>query len=228
MTTGRGAMPRWAPWLPAVALSAMLAIVGAEVADARTLHYLFKPFATLLIAAMVLCTPSAEFAYRQAVLVGLLLSLLGDVFLMLPGDWFAFGLGSFLLAHLAYLRALRTRGRWFAPGWPLLVYLVVAGGVSMRLWPHLPVELKIPVVTYVLALAAMAAQAASVWRSRRDTATASAALGGAFFVISDAVLALDRFAAAIPYAMVWILMTYWAAQWAIARSVAGYPGRMKG
>ena len=45
--------------------------------------------------------------------LGLLLSALGDVFLMfepVPGgpDWFVFGLASFLFAHVAYLVGLFT------------------------------------------------------------------------------------------------------------------------
>jgi len=210
-------MQRNAIWLSAVVIGAALAIVGAEVDGLRVLHYLFKPLTTLLIAAMVWMATTGH-GYRRAVLAGLLLSALGDVFLMLPGDWFAFGLGSFLLAHLCYLRAFRLRGDWFRPIWPVLAYGVVAAAVLACLWPHLPAELKIPVVVYVAALAGMAAQAACVWRQRPDRAAAAAAMGGACFVLSDALLAIDRFAIAIPLASVWVLLSYWAAQWCIARS----------
>lgn len=211
-------MQRNAIWLSAVAIGAGLAIVGAEVDGLRVLHYLFKPLTTLLIAAMVWRMATTGHGYRRAVLAGLLLSLLGDVFLMLPGDWFAFGLGSFLLAHLCYLWAFRLRGDGFRPAWPVLAYGVVAAAVLAYLWPHLPAELKIPVVVYVAALAGMAAQAACVWRQRPDRAAAAAAMGGACFVLSDALLAIDRFAIAIPLASVWVLLSYWAAQWCIARS----------
>lgn len=207
-------------WLATVVASAVLAIIGAEAEGLRALHYLFKPLATLLVAAMVLRMAAAEPGYRRAVLAGLLLSLLGDVFLMLPGDWFAFGLGSFLLAHLCYLRALRRRGGWFRPRWPALAYAGVAAMVLACLWPHLPTDLRIPVTVYVVALAAMAAQAACVWRQRPERATALAAVGGACFVMSDALLAIDRFAITIPLASAWVLVSYWTAQWCIARSTA--------
>lgn len=207
-------------WRPLVAISALLAILGAEVAGLHALHYLFKPLTTLLLAVMVWRMRSAEPVYRVAVLVGLLLSLLGDVFLMLPGDWFAFGLGSFLLAHLAYLRALRSRGPWFRPLFPLIFYVLVAGAVLAFLWPHVPGALKAPVAVYVVALAAMATQAACVFHTSPDAATRAAAWGGLFFVISDAVLATDKFALPIPHVSVIVLLTYWVAQWGIARSVA--------
>ena len=207
-------------WRPLVGISALLAILGAEAVGLLGLHYLFKPLTTLLIALMVWRLPAHEPVYRKSVLIGLLLSLLGDVFLMLPGDWFAFGLGSFLLAHLAYLRALRSRGAWFKPVLPLLGYVLIAGGVLAYLWPHVPGELKAPVAVYVIALAAMAAQAACVFHARPGIAARSAAWGGLFFVVSDALLAIDKFASPIPHAAAWVLATYWLAQWSIARSVS--------
>lgn len=42
------------------------------------------------------------------------------------------------------------------------------------------------------------------------------ALGGALFMSSDALLAIDRFAQPLPLSALWILATYWAAQWCIA------------
>ena len=208
------------PWITAIVASATLAIVGAEIAGLRGSHYVFKPLTTLLILAMVLRLPRTGFAgYRSLVVVGLLLSTLGDVFLMLPFDGFVFGLGSFLLAHIAYLAALRKRGGWWRVRWPLLAYAVMASLVFAQLWPGLPRELKAPVIVYVIALAGMAAQAASVWREHPGRATRAAAIGGAGFVASDALLALDRFSTPIPIASVWVLATYWIAQWCIARSV---------
>ncbi|WP_251055590.1 lysoplasmalogenase family protein, partial [Lysobacter sp. ISL-54] len=115
-------------WIAAIAVSAILAIAGAYFAP--WLHYLFKPLTTLLIAAMVWrYGGDAEPGYRRAILIGLLLSACGDVFLMLPGDWFVFGLGSFLCAHLAYLAGLCGRARLFAVAWPLPAYAALAAGV---------------------------------------------------------------------------------------------------
>ena len=216
-------------WTAAIVASAALAILGAEVAGLRGLHYVFKPLTTLLILAMALRLSSGGPAgYRRLIVVGLLLSTLGDVFLVLPFDGFVFGLGSFLLAHIAYLVALRKRDGWWRVRWPLLAYALVASLVFVRLWPGLPDELKVPVIVYVIALAGMAAQAASVWREHRTGITRVAAVGGAFFVASDALLALDRFSAPIPMASVWVLTTYWIAQWCIARSVGGAGGQKPG
>lgn len=202
-----------------VAASAALAIVGAYWPAMPWLHWIFKPLTTLLIAAMVLRTPSSLPRYRVWLLVGLALSTAGDVFLMLPVDAFVAGLASFLLAHVAYLLALGQRERLFAAAWPFAVYAVVAGLVLSQLWPGLPGELRVPVVVYVVVLAAMAAQALAVWWRRRDGVATCGAWGGACFVLSDALLAWDRFVAPFAAASFAVLASYWLAQWGLARSV---------
>lgn len=215
-------------WIVAVAIAAVLAVAGAMSPELRWLHYLCKPLATLLIAAMVFASSGGSVPYRRAVLVGLLLSALGDVFLMLVPksdgpDWFVFGLASFLLAHIAYLFAFCGRAKLFARWWPFAVYALVAIAVSIVLRPHLPDALRWPVYAYVLVLSAMAAQAAAMWARSPDRSTASAALGGAFFVASDATLALDRFVAPFPIAVAAVLATYWIAQLLIGLSATRGP-----
>lgn len=203
----------------AIAISAVLAIAGAYVGDPRWLHLIFKPLTTLLIVALALSFAGSEAGYRRAIVVGLLLSTLGDVFLMLSPDLFVCGLASFLFAHLAYVVAFTRRARLGVVWWPFVAYAVVAGAVLAILWPSLPAQLRIPVVIYVVVLAGMAAQAAAVWRHRRGRATALAALGGGVFVLSDAVLAIDRFAVPFAAAGFVVLACYWLAQTLIALSV---------
>jgi uncharacterized membrane protein YhhN len=73
------------------------------------------------------------------------------------------------------------------------------------------------VIAYVVVLTGMAAFAFGA----RERGGAGLAIGGALFVLSDGLLAWDRFASAVPLASLWVLATYWAAQWCIARSIAG-------
>lgn len=206
-----------------VAACAALAIAGAYWLATPWLHWLFKPLTTLVIVWTVWRAETSLPRYRRWLLAGLLLSTVGDVFLMLPVDAFVPGLASFLLAHLAYLLALRQREPWFAAAWPLLAYALVASVVLGQLWPGLPVLLRAPVIVYVAVLAAMAAHALTVWWRHRDTASASAAWGGACFVLSDALLAWDRFVAPFAVAAAAVLASYWLAQWGLARSLPRGP-----
>jgi uncharacterized membrane protein YhhN len=71
----------------------------------------------------------------------------------------------------------------------------------------------------------MAAQATSVWLAHRDRADVArwrtVALGGALFVLSDAILATDKFVGGVPLPTLWTLSIYWLAQWFIARAAVG-------
>jgi uncharacterized membrane protein YhhN len=206
-------------WTVAVAAAAVLAILGALLPDLRALHYVGKPLATLTIAALVWRAADADPRYRRAVLFGLFASTLGDIWLMLPFDAFVAGLASFLVAHLAYLFAFTRRRPLWPLRWPWLAYAVLAAAVLALLWPSLPDALRAPVVVYVIALAAMAAQAATVATERGTPGALLAGCGGFSFVVSDALLAIDRFHAPLPAAALWVLASYWVAQFLIGRSV---------
>ena len=207
--------------LPAATLlSAALAIAAGVGVLPVVWLFVFKPLTTVLVIVHAWRRDGGKPTLRRAVLAGLVLSLGGDVALLWPKQGFLPGLICFLLAHLCYLlaftRAARLAARWV----PFVFYAVVAGGILSQLWPGVPPALRIPVVAYVLCLAAMAAQAAVVWRVSRHNGgakrAAGLALGGLLFVASDALLATNKFHTALPMASVWILSTYWAAQWCIA------------
>jgi uncharacterized membrane protein YhhN len=193
-------------------LSAALAIFGGVTAQ-PWLVYVFKPLTTLLVLAHAWPRGRATPGLRRWVLLGLLFSLLGDVALMWPERGFIVGLLAFLLAHLCYLWAFTRGVRLAAWPWGFVFYALLAGAILSRLWPGVPAELRPPVVAYVLCLATMGAQTAVLWRRQ---GAALLALGGLLFVISDALLATNKFAGPLPLASLWVLVTYWSAQWCIA------------
>jgi uncharacterized membrane protein YhhN len=208
-------------WLPALTIAcAMLAIAnGTWALDHRALLFVFKPLTTLLIIVHAwrrgIDTPQV----RRLVIAGLLLSLLGDVLLLWPQEGFVPGLVAFLVAHVIYIRAFTRQHRFAAQPAALAAYALVAGAILAFLWSHVPPGLRIPVAAYVLALTAMAAQTAVVGLATHGEGRLRAhglMLGGALFMASDAVLAVNRFALPLPAAGLWILATYWAAQWLIA------------
>ena len=85
---------------PLAILSAALHI-RAEHYGPRYHVYLFKPLTMAFILLMAVRAGWPDLSrYKVAILAGLVCSLAGDVFLMLPSDRFIAGLVSFLLAHL--------------------------------------------------------------------------------------------------------------------------------
>lgn len=205
--------------LAAVTLCALAAVCGAYGLPGRWLHWLGKPLATAGLLLLAARGRSAAPRYRGGVLAGLALSLLGDVLLMWPRDLFAAGLGAFLLAHLAYLAAFTADARPAVRRAPFVVYAAAAAGLTSLLWPGIPPALRLPVLIYVAALSAMAAQAAARALVASTPAARCAALGAALFVLSDASLALDRFRWPFAAADALVLASYWLAQALIALSV---------
>ena len=212
---------------PQLALDAVAVLVAVLAIRAHYLEdrqrwqvYAFKPLATLLILALALSLSPARPDYQWAIAAGLVLSTAGDVFLMLPRDRFVAGLASFLLAHLCYLRAFSIEVP-FGAGLLLWLPFFAAGGMVVALvWPGLKPALRGPVVVYVIVIAAMAGQATGRWYAAGSAVALAAAVGAGLFVVSDAVLAIDRFRWPFRAARAVTLATYWAAQLLIAISVS--------
>ena len=220
------------PWVMLSVLAplvAVLAIAGAALgADGRWRYLIAKPLATILLLGFAWAAPQRVSArYRRAIGIGLVWSLVGDVFLMFPG-YFVFGLVAFLIAHLAYIYAFTEDVRLFARPLTSFGGVILAALIVYLLWPGVPEALRIPVIAYGVALSTMAAQAITRVQvlGRTDPLAASArfaAIGACIFMVSDTFLAYGRFRGELPLAAVLVLGTYYAAQWFIARSVQARP-----
>ena len=192
-------------------------------------HWLFKPltmvFALVLVAASAYSTSarglfdSKTWLLLAAALAG---SLAGDVFLMFQG-FFIPGLVSFLVAHLFYVALFKRGQAWFPHRGALAATLGIGVGMYAFLWMGgLPPALRVPVAAYVLVIALMAAQAMGRATVLRSGPALRVALGAGCFMLSDSLLATDRFVTPLPWAPVWVLSTYYAAQMLI---VSGWLAR---
>lgn len=186
-----------------------------------SLHVVFKPLALMILVAFAWTRVRAMTAPRGFLLLlaGLVASLAGDVLLMWP-QLFVPGLVCFLLAHLAYI-ALFAVGVGTFPRRGALGATLSVGGLMYAFlwWGGLPAALRIPVGMYVLVIACMAAQALGRAAVLGDTPARQVALGACLFMLSDALLATNRFVHPLPIASLWVLASYYAAQWLIAAKV---------
>ena len=187
---------------------------------ADRLHYVLKPLTTVLIAGIAFAIPAPiSDTYRWLVILGIMLSLAGDLFLMLPDDrYFIFGLASFLVAHLFYIGAYRSRGDFGFTWWLALLYLAYTAALLYLLWPAIA-AVRIPVIVYASVLMVMGWQAAEMWLRWSDLSALAAMLGAILFLLSDSALALNKFRAPIRQSSIVVMSTYWAAQLLIAWSV---------
>lgn len=175
----------------------------------RRVEWVTKPSVMVaLIAAAIVLTP-LDGAVRAWVIVGLVFSLAGDVFLMLPRERFVQGLASFFVAHVAYIVAFVL----VATSWPGAVIGAVAavGGLAVIGRPIVAAvrrdepALVAPVVAYMAVISAMVVTACATTR-------AWMIVGALAFFVSDGVLATNKFARRIPGARFTIMSTYHAAQ----------------
>ena len=194
--------------------------IRAEYRGARWQVYIFKPLTTSLILLMAWLTPvSISPFYKYAVAAGLIFSLGGDVFLMLPNDSFVAGLVSFLVGHLCYIVAFTSVGGFYTSVWGLLPFLLYGLIIAAILLPSVPGPLRAPVTAYILVILVMAWQALGSWTYTGQSGALLAFVGATLFVVSDSVLAIDRFRVKFKAARLTVLSTYFLAQWLIALSV---------
>lgn len=185
------------------------------------LHLVTKPLALavgIAIAWMRGRTPQAEGRFGLLLLAGLAASLAGDVFLMLGAHLFVPGLASFLVAHLFYIALFASGVGLFPRLWAVAATLAVGAAMYAFLWTSgLPSGLRVPVGLYVVVIASMAAQAIGRAAVLRDAPARAVALGAVVFMLSDSLLAFNRFVAPLPLASLWVLATYYVVQWLILR-----------
>ena len=122
------------------------------------------------------------------IVIGLGLSAIGDLALSRDGDRaFLIGLGSFALAHLAYILLFAA----LATGWPAILpgIVLIAYAISSEVWlaPHTG-EMRSAVRLYVVLITGMGLSALAL-----PTAMSPALIGAGAFMASDTLLAIQLF-----------------------------------
>jgi len=201
----------------ATAFSAVLTIRAREQTRKVPL-YVFKPLTLILIIVSALVKRADHTAYFYGIMAGLVFCLLGDIFLMFPEQRFTAGLGSFLIGHILYTVAFVSDvGFGFSPI-VLCPFAVYGFWMCKILFPHLG-RMKLPVLIYTAVLLIMAWQAWERWLGAGQNLALLASTGAFLFVVSDSVLAINRFRGKFRYAQTIILSTYYAAQMFIVWSL---------
>lgn len=208
----------------AVALLLVLTFVVAAVdwvavyAKLRPLEFLAKPLTMVVLIGAVLAMSVDSSAARASFLAALVLSLIGDVFLMTKRDeLFVFGLASFLLGHIAYIVGLwflGVSGLWFLIGVVVVTIAVVTIGLrvvnGVRRGDHS--DLTVPVIAYMGAISLMVASAFGTHRP-------FAIVGACLFYASDALIAWNRFIEPKAWGEIAIIVTYHLGQIGLALSL---------
>ena len=184
-------------------------------------HYIFK--ALLIPALIMLWRTSDGYGGKYILLIGLIFSWLGDVLLMLEPQhklFFIFGLAAFLTTHIFYIVFFlkKRTGRSLLAKQPWWLILVPAYGVGLVwfLYPKLG-DLRIPVIAYATVICTMLLCSIHVFGKINRRAGWLYCFGAIFFVVSDSLLALNKFYQPYPYAGPLVMVTYCLAQFLIVR-----------
>ena len=165
----------------------------------KTLEYAAKPLALVALIGVALTLVPEDESTRTWFVAALVLSLAGDVFLMLPRDLFVAGLASFLLAHLAYIGGLGEAWPWLLP--VAVVAAAVGTPIVRALRRDGHNDLLGPVLLYMAAISVMVACAIGEGDPR-------AIVGAGLFMFSDSLIAWNRFVRPLAWAPVTIMVTY--------------------
>jgi uncharacterized membrane protein YhhN len=206
-------------WLLLVLFLAVAAVDWAAVhLGSKPVEYVAKPGCMLLLIAAALAIDPADGAARVLLVLALVASTAGDVFLMLPGpqpsaggpNLFVAGLASFLLAHVLYVLGFVVEGVALAGlalgAIPVALMVILVGqrvltGVQGSDEP----ELTEPVTAYIGVISAMLLFAFG-------TQDVRAAAGALLFAGSDSLIAWERFIKERPWGPMVIIVTYHLAQ----------------
>ncbi|MGH0035818.1 MAG: lysoplasmalogenase [Myxococcota bacterium] len=182
-------------WVPFALWTAfwLVALLASGWRGLRPGVWVAKPLASAGFIAAALACGATESPYGLAILTALVLSMLGDV-LLIPegsGPFFLAGLVSFLLGHLGFAVAFVVSGVSL-PG-AAIAAVAIAGPVwAVLRWlrPHVPDDMKIPVMAYVGVISAMVVTAAGATAAG---GTPTMLAGAVLFYLSDLGVARDRF-----------------------------------
>jgi uncharacterized membrane protein YhhN len=179
----------------------------------------------LLILFFFLATKGTQNIFRNLVLLGLLFSWMGDVVLLFQErnpNFFLGGLVSFLIAQICYTLAFRQISTHHSPtliqekGWMLIPFLVYGMGFYFLIKGGLG-TMRIPVIIYEVVILLMGITAMN--RSRRvgDSSFIFVFAGALCFILSDSLLAVNKFSQPLPFSGFFIMLTYIMAQYLIIR-----------
>lgn len=179
---------------------------------------LLLPFKLLPMILIILYAykqiSSIASGYEKMILFGLLFCALGDALIIFS---FLFGLAAFLVGHLFYIVAFINHWHFSWPKFisiiPIVSYALFFGYVlTSTLSQDGKSEFIIPVICYILAISTMAMTAIM-------TGSTFAIFGSVLFIVSDTILAWNKFISTIPFSSEWIMLTYYGAQFLIASTL---------
>lgn len=201
-----------------------------EFLQIKWIDYSFKPLIMIWIGGFFLIhKKNIDIKIVNLAVFAFVFSWFGDMFLMFGEKRFVFfilGLSSFLVAQIfyifLYLRTINLSGKKpFLKKKPFLLIGYIAYGliVYIILYNHLDEVLRIAVFVYMVALLSMSAMALNRFGNGHPISFSYVFIGSLLFVMSDTMIAINKFLAPIPFEGIFVMTTYISAQYLIMRGL---------
>ncbi len=208
-----------------------LIIVVIELAGRLTgnisMEYPVKPLIMIWIASYFILFRKKK-QFTVPVLIAFFFSWVGDNFLMFSVQdelYFFAGVGGFFIAQITYIyifaRFSEKWGKGFLQKHLIVAFLFIAyvAGILYLLYPDLEGVMKPIIFIYALSLIGMSMMALNRNGRVNRNSYLLVFLGSVLFVISDSMIAIDKFSTEIPLGGFWVMITYISAQYLIMRGL---------
>jgi len=188
----------------------------------QAVRFFTKPLLMIILVVWFMLASPKLLPLRYCIAAALFFSWAGDVFLLQKTNrWFMAGLTSFLLAHIMYIVFFLRVRRANLPAPPWNIYLVAGAAIYavslfIFLYPHTG-GLKVPVGIYAAVITMMLITAAHAIPAHKQPIAAFFITGAALFVVSDSLLAINKFYHALPAGDMAVMLSYGLAQFAITK-----------
>jgi uncharacterized membrane protein YhhN len=208
-----------------ISVGALVTNLLAIAMDNHPVERFSKPLIIAGLFAWLLLSTPALSRLRNLALTALFFSWAGDVLLIfqhLKSIYFLLGLSSFLLAHIFYciiFYKMRKQEKMHVQTVWLLPSVLFYGGIMFLLNNSLT-DMLWPVRIYGLVITVMLFLALQLWRSRVPRAGQLIVAGAILFVLSDSLLAINKFYQPLPAAGICIMLTYGLAQWSLILGIS--------
>jgi len=213
-------------------ITLFLVVLTADIAGIQlqneAIQYICKPLLMIILAAFFLSqTKSRVSGLKKWIPAALFFSWAGDMLLMFQESkslFFLLGLSAFLIAHIFYIvffHNIRVRENIKSNPLLLLIVVVYYAGLMTLLSPHLG-AMKLPVRIYGIVISFMFMLAMHMLFINNKTAGRWMLSGAMLFVMSDSILALNKFYQPFEAAGIIIMLTYGLAQFFIVMGAIHY------
>jgi uncharacterized membrane protein YhhN len=193
----------------------------------KSLLYIFAAFAIIFIATLPFQPYPGNFAIKaipvislsalafttisgsrgKLLFVSLLLCAAGDIALELgAGKYFIIGLGFFLIAQIMFIVTFSRDSKMQRFMIPIIVILAIyAIAMASIMTPSLK-EMAIPVYFYLVVITLM-----GIFAALRASKNKLTLYGAVSFIVSDSIIAINKFMMPVPAADYLVMVTYYLA-----------------